>query len=332
MPINYAQVNSIAISPDGRTIATGEAFHREKSDKNLVRLWNSDSGREISRYSLQSCGIHAVVYSRDGRSLATCGWGLWGVIRLEPSGYGRVREPVHKGKGLANYINTLVFLPDGTQIITGYPLQVWDVRSLTVVRVFEEPHKRPLAIALSSDGELLVTGGKESDSVVRIWDVKTGKQTREMPEPTGDIYSVDISRDGRFVAACGRDCKVRLWEVETGKLVHEITRRNWFKCVRFAPDGKTFTAGNADGSVRTWFVDSGEQWRVYNKHEGKEPIFSLEYSPDGRFLAWAAGPYLVIHHFDGDKQTIIDRRKFDKKDDESPKDATDADDHEEKPK
>ncbi|MCG8583624.1 MAG: hypothetical protein MI757_02820, partial [Pirellulales bacterium] len=301
-PIDYATVKSIAISPDGSSIATAERFEGKKNNKNVARLWNISSEKEVANFTLDGYPVLQVAFSLDGMYLAVGGGGL--VVYDIKSGIQFSVAPrdnpgklVPESHALPVSGKTMALSPDGKHLYTG--VRKWRFPVLEETEGLQKHTKTILAMDVAANGKILATVGDEGDTSVRIWDVTTGKELREMTEPRSKLLSVDISPDGKLVAACGHDCTVRVWEIETGKLVHEIKRKHWLKSVRFAPDGKTFSvACGAEGTVRTWFTDSGEQWRVYNKHQNKVICSALEYSPDGKFLVWAAGPYLVIHHFD----------------------------------
>ncbi|OYD86772.1 hypothetical protein CDG77_33170, partial [Nostoc sp. 'Peltigera membranacea cyanobiont' 213] len=57
-------VNSVVFSPDGKTLASASA------DK-TIKLWNRDTGKEISTLSGHSAAVISVVFSPDGKTLAS---------------------------------------------------------------------------------------------------------------------------------------------------------------------------------------------------------------------------------------------------------------------
>ena len=74
-------VESVAFSPDGKTLATG-------SDDGSVRLWDVASRRQIGRpLTSQSGEVRSVAFSPDGKTLATGGRRRYGaaVGRGQPS-------------------------------------------------------------------------------------------------------------------------------------------------------------------------------------------------------------------------------------------------------
>src|SRR5205814_1070725 len=77
-------VNSVAFSPDGRTLAAGNT-------DGTVRLWDVTSRRQIGDPLNGHDGvIHSVAFSGDGKTLATGGADgtvrLWGVSYLVRTG------------------------------------------------------------------------------------------------------------------------------------------------------------------------------------------------------------------------------------------------------
>jgi WD40 repeat protein len=60
-------VNSVAISPDGQTLASG-------SEDRTIKLWNAATGAVITTLSGHSRGVSAVAFSPDGQTLASGSW------------------------------------------------------------------------------------------------------------------------------------------------------------------------------------------------------------------------------------------------------------------
>ena len=80
-------------------------------------------------------------------------------------------------------------------------------------------------------------------------------------ELVADVKSLDISQDGRKVAATCRDSPIDVWMREQ-PLVWRRTllpehRLAGSRCLAFSPDGKTLAVGNVDGTVSLWDMDSG---------------------------------------------------------------------------
>ncbi len=100
----------------------------------------------------------------------------------------------------------------------------------------------------------------------------------------GNVMSVDISPDGKFLAAGESTGNVRIWRVADAQpLIICGGHTSWVLCVCFSPDGRHVASSSDDHTVRLWDVDTGYGIGVFEGHTRN--IWSLKFSPDGRMLA-----------------------------------------------
>ncbi|WP_338898520.1 helix-turn-helix domain-containing protein [Streptomyces sp. TG1A-60] len=105
LALMFRQVESMAFSPDGRTLASANADGR-------VRLWNTGTGELDATLTVSLTeGPVQVAFSPDGRTLATA---AGGTVRLwdATTHYARATLPVRGAR-------TLAFSPDGRTLATG---------------------------------------------------------------------------------------------------------------------------------------------------------------------------------------------------------------------
>jgi WD40 repeat protein len=87
-----------------------------------------------------------------------------------------------------------------------------------------------------------------------------------------------------------------LWEVATGKLLRRFgTYREQFNIVAVSPNGKMLAAGNTDGTIRLWSLDTGDELPPC-RAEGKNWLLSVAFSPDGKVLASGGGDGWIRLH------------------------------------
>ena len=113
------------------------------------------------------------------------------------------------------------------------------------------------------DGATLVIAG--SDGTLTLWDVAAQQELLKYKLPSGDVQAIDVSPDGKLIAATTRD-GVYLWPWLAGDTPAKLaigTRRTM--AVRFSPNGKLlaiggdFRIGATSGISRPprWCIRSG---------------------------------------------------------------------------
>jgi WD40 repeat protein len=96
--------------------------------------------------------------------------------------------------------------------------------------------------------------------------------------------STCFSPDGKFVVGVCIKNRIPLWDLETGVLVreHADSQKNEVTCT-FDRTGETLVTGGFGPSISFWDLTSGE--RIESLGEYDDPVWDLDFSPDGRMLA-----------------------------------------------
>ncbi len=132
------------------------------------------------------------------------------------------------------------------------------------------------AVALSPDGQLALSGGK--DRTIRIWEVETGREVRTLPEQPQEVRGLAFAPDGKhFLSASG--VGLRLWSLDGTERARFSGHTDAVKSVAFAPDGSCVVSGADDRSVRVWDVQSGRELRRFARHTNG--VAGVAVSPDG---------------------------------------------------
>ena len=122
-----AAIHRLAITPDGKTLATWEIGEFP------VRLWNAATGASRGTASGHTGFVQALAFARDGEILASAG--LDGTVHLWDVATGREKARLRRSDPTA--IHSLAFAPDGKVLAvgeSGATLTFWDVpRSLAGV-------------------------------------------------------------------------------------------------------------------------------------------------------------------------------------------------------
>jgi len=169
-------------------------------------------------------------------------------------------------------------------------LVVWFLANLIPLNLFAQDtpsrtvtgHQGEIfALAFSSDGLLISSGG--GDQIIRLWQAKTGRLTKELPGHSGSIRALAFSSDNRLLASASNDKTCRVWDVQTGKEVASFSSSfGNFRTLAFSPDGRALAAAGDGGSIRLWDWRSGKALKTMKSGFGI--VFSLAFSPDGKQL------------------------------------------------
>ena len=295
-------VNSIAFSPDGKSLASG---HRHKN----IRLWDLETGRlkVLFKEHPFPLRVQSIAFAPDGKTLASLS------ISIQSSD--SEAEILLWDAATGKYLTT--FKGHGKGLGRGF-----------------SPHSS--SIAFSPDGNTLVSGGL--DGTVRLWNPKIAagnsffqRLWRHFSHPNKatlrghrhHVYSVALSPDGRILASGSADKTVSLWNLRRRKLKASLKEhRAAVKCVTFSPDGRTLASGDEQGGIYLWDPNAIERKAVLMRNpHANDVINALAFSPDGATLAsggstsrpggnWTGGVFLwnmETHHL---KKTLIGHKSW----------------------
>jgi RNA polymerase sigma factor (sigma-70 family) len=277
-----APVACLAFAPDGKTLATGGNY-LEGSDR-AVWLWDVPSGKEVRRFLGHEHSVTAVAFSPDGKTLASGSRDE--TIRLWDVASGRQRVQLPGDRQVVWYV---LFSPDGKTLVSvAGAIVLWDVSTRKErQRLRGDPSGQMQCVAFSPDGKLLASGAQ--DRLIRLWDVATGTEVRQIEARQGWVRSVAFSPDGKHLASGGQDKTPRLWEVASGKELHDFEREPGLGTeIAFSPDGKLLLAVCGNRALRLWDVATGKRLPRFDA-QGDHQVNNAAFSPDGKLLA--AGGY-----------------------------------------
>jgi len=259
--------NDVAISPDGRWLASGG------SDE-TTKVWKMQSGRISHILPRLNCPLYSRHILPDGRWLISGSF-----FNLQADSL------IYFLKGEKSAVHSTSFSSDGCWLASGYDdgaVMVWRAKTGLLVHSLKAHDDWVSSVNFSPDGRWLASGSW--DNTIKLWETETGRLIRTLEGHILSVNSVSFSPDGRWLASGSWDRTIRLWEVETGRLVHTLKRHKQpISSVSFSPDGRWLASGGHDNVVRLWEVETGHDARTLIGHD--KIVNSVSFSPDGRWLA-----------------------------------------------
>ena len=244
-------VNSVAVSPDGKYVATGgrdKFVHLFKKDGTPIwpgkkeipgkqegalaavefspsgtllatagedgtaRVYSVKTGAELHRWA-HGGGVRSISFSPDGKYLAT--GSADGTARVFDLGSGAEISRLMHGDA----VNVVVFAGDSRAVATGSSdstARLFEPHSGT--ELFRQAHSDAVgAVALSAKGHYLVSGSM--DKTAGVWDSSPRDQMAYFPLGNEEkISQMSISPNGRYLGAVGEGI-VHVIDMNTGALL-----------------------------------------------------------------------------------------------------------------
>ncbi len=206
-------IYSVALSPDGQTIVSGNADR-------TIKLWNLRTGELIHNLVGTSgkLAVSAVAMSPDGEMFTSndsSSVKVWDAI---------TGELLRTLEGHAFPVTSITISSDSKLLISGSQdgtAKLWNLRTGELLNTFlhgsrlpnGDPSEGVYALAISPDGQTLVTGSGLEQNTIKLWNVRTGAEVRTLKGHTDTIYSLAISPDGQTLYSGSLDGKIKVWQV-----------------------------------------------------------------------------------------------------------------------
>jgi WD40 repeat protein/serine/threonine protein kinase len=271
-------VLSVALAPDGDQLAM--------ASRDVVDVWNIAGGKRAIVHRLRGHVnyVYTVVFSPDGKRLATGGWDK--AIRVWDAYTGQLLDTLLGHRG---FVRGLAFSPDGAQLVSGSEdksVRRWDLGRGGENASFHGHTGFIHCVAFSSDGVLACSGSL--DGTVKLWPAAAPDSQVTFRNSAGWVGTLAFAPDGRRIASA-HNGNVRIWDPRTGEELHRLPGRHDLLAhigLAFSPDGGVLAASSADGiSVNIWDTRTWATRQVLKGHA--TPVSDAAFAPDGALLATA---------------------------------------------
>ncbi len=262
---NKGNVNSVAFSPDSKTIVSGD-------EKGNLIFWDASTGAKT--YSLETgSNITSVNYSTGALGLLIYTFYNGEVVIMRSDS-----KEIIKNFKKDDHSYYAVFSPDEKQFAVAYTREPTEkekdkgIRINYFVDIYETgKYERTKTLRLTnpkdSDGELF---GSELFETYRF-----------------NYFNCDFSSDGKYLAAGSMGKNIPIYSFEYGKFAPTYkghSKRVFF--VTFSPDGTYLASASKDETAKLWNISSGSTILTLNGHTND--VNSCWFSPDSKYLATAS--------------------------------------------
>ncbi|KAJ9108607.1 hypothetical protein QFC19_002324 [Naganishia cerealis] len=230
--------------------------------------------------------IRSICFSPDGKYLATGAEDRQ--IRIWDISKKRIK---HLLVGHNQEIYSLDFSRDGQFLVSGSgdkSARIWDITSghcvfdLRIEDTVVGENGQPIdagitSVALSPDSRLVAAGSL--DTIVRVWDTRTGQQVERLRGHKDSVYSVAFSPDGNQLVSGSLDKSLRVWDLRQTRVAAEraslhqpsqtglgvlqqtlVGHKDYVLSVGITPDGQWIVSGSKDRSIQFWQGDGQAQF------------------------------------------------------------------------
>ena len=250
---------------------------------NQFRVWDFEKGTVLKTGRLDGAGQ----LSCDPKSTRFA-VGNWGGATVYDGNSGEKVKSLIKGA-----CEAVAFMPDG-QLATldnGTRLQIWAAEGLTEtgtpIRTSESDGVRSISIAISQNATLVGAGHLLDPAAVLIQ--MPAKEIISRVHHTGTISSLSFSTDSRFFVSGSEHGVIKFYDTVLRKEVPSWLRTfSQVSSMAFFPGKYRFATSAGETSVRIWKMPvEPRRHTLANLNR----VLSVQYSPNGKLLASAAGYY-----------------------------------------
>jgi WD40 repeat protein len=250
-----------------------------------IFLWQVTNAQQLLAFGDGIGAVRAIVFSRDGKILATGGDDR--IIRLWDTATG---ECIDKWERHSDRINCIDFSADGELLASGSDdgsAKLWVLNSGQCLKSLEAHTSAVRSLSFSPEKNLLATCG--DDQTAKLWNADAGECLSTFISNTSLILAVGFVEDWedgeewRAIACSSDDRTVRLWDIETGECAGILEgHADGVWEVAFSADGRHLATSSDDRTVKLWETHSSTCIKTLFGFESQ--VWSAAFSPNGELL------------------------------------------------
>jgi len=156
-----------------------------------------------------------------------------------------------------------------------------------------------------------------TDKQIHVCQLGQDRPVKSFQGHTNEVNAIKWDPQGKFLASCSDDMTLKIWSMDRDNSVHDLSaHQKEIYTIKWSPTGPgtnnpnmnlVLASASFDSTVRLWDVERGTSVHKLTRH--KEPVYSVAFSPDGKFLAsgsfdkcvhiWSTQNGQLVHSYKG---------------------------------
>jgi WD40 repeat protein len=262
---------ALAFSPDGQWVATAGTGGQ-------VKVWETQTGREVFTFSGHELYTYDVCFSPDGRFLASTGRDA--EIRV----WDLSTKKLHMAfKRVTPEFRRLSFRNDSKHLAVAHEegVTVFDLESGQIFRTLGKKGLRSNAVAYSPEGArlLMVTDRFGHDFIVKLWDIAAEREIFAHRKNQVSVNSILFLKDGAHYLTAQRGSVAILWDGEGREVRRFEGHVGSVNSLALDVDEKRLFTAGSDGNVKVWDFGTGQEILNLTGHVGA--VVGVAFGKDG---------------------------------------------------
>lgn len=275
-------VTSVAVSPDGKTIATA-------GETDSVRLWRD--GKAWRSLGIGEQGCAGLAFLPGGKRLGVDGAShRFAVFEVEDGSVVRMigDRNANTGRDMAASPIADVF------VFTNSTGDVWSWSLNGDSTMIWDPPGGESAgpMCFSADGRTLLVGC--DSGAVRRFEFDAAREIDRLDAHKGTVLA--MAAGDRVFASGGRDMKIMLWRTDGSPAATLEGHKRVLTALAFSPDGRFLASADTGRSFHLWDLASGQHMLRFAAHDRR--INALAWTPDGRLVSGSADGTALVWGLD----------------------------------